>query len=81
MIHPAGKRAKTPTDDSLDTIRDAILAFTAAGPPPDNVLAISMGSPWYIGPRMRFVALPDGGALEVQDGGGTWIEQTRWTET
>lgn len=81
IVHRAGQRAKTPTDEALDTIRDAILAQGAATKPPDNILAISLGDTFYIGSNMRFVALPNGGALEIKDGIGDWVEQTRWEET
>lgn len=80
---PAGERASTPTDNILETIREALSGLRNTPAPaetPVTPLIISLGTPWYIGTKMRFVALSNGGALEVQDSGGSWIEQTRWTE-
>jgi hypothetical protein len=34
----------------------------------------------YIGPKMRFVQLPNGGKLEVQGSDNVWNIQAQWTE-
>jgi len=42
---------------------------------------IQVGTTLYIGPKMRFTKLDNGGKLEVKDGSNNWILQTEWTET
>jgi hypothetical protein len=65
----------------LGQIRDAILGLGGGAlQGGETNLIISLASPFYVGLKMRFIALSDGAALEVQDSGGTWHEETRWTE-
>lgn len=72
----AGARENTPTDKILLQIRDALLALQAPGQP----LSPGDGTYLYVGPKMRFAKLSNGGKLEVLNSSGTWIEQARWTE-
>ena len=86
--NPAGARQDDARDEILREIRDALGSRVPSSPTVpvtdssgETNLIISLGSPWYIGTKMRFVALSNGGALEVQDSGGVWHEQVRWTES
>jgi hypothetical protein len=49
-------------------------------PEPLIVNELQAGSMIYVGTKMRLVGLANGGKLEVMDGTGAWIVQSRWTE-
>jgi hypothetical protein len=79
--NPAGRRNDTATDTFLREIRDALASTpVAAAPTQGGGVSVFLGTTFYVGDKMRFVALTDGGKLEVQNSSGVWIEQARWTE-
>jgi hypothetical protein len=86
--NPAGIRANTPTDDILESIREALAGFGGAAPGTvieqvsinTGDITLQLGNPFYIGEDARFVGYTNGLKLEIRKPSGAWIEQESWEQ-